>query len=64
MKLKYIFLVVMILIYVKYKIVNKTNTKSNIQNDINPDIIIACAGRYGSYQLGICHYIKNHCDTL
>jgi len=61
MKLKYIFLLVMILFYIKYKINKKLDITSNIHN-INPDIIVACAGRYGSYQLGICHYIKNNFD--
>ena len=28
----------------------------------NVDIVISPGGRYGMYNLGICHYIKNHFD--
>jgi hypothetical protein len=28
--------------------------------DIEPDIIYNTGGYYGFYQLGVCHYIKNH----
>ena len=31
-------------------------------DDIIPDILISCGGRYAGYQLGICHYIKNNFD--
>jgi hypothetical protein len=29
---------------------------------INVEIVISPGGRYGMYNLGICHYIKNHFD--
>lgn len=33
-----------------------------VTNHVNADIIICPSGRYGAYQLGICHYIKNNFD--
>lgn len=33
-----------------------------VTNNIIPDILISPGGRYGTYQLGICHYIKNNFD--
>lgn len=33
-----------------------------ITNHVNADIVICPSGRYGAYQLGICHYIKNNFD--
>ena len=35
-------------------------TLYNVDVDIEPDIIISPGGYKGFYQLGICHYIKNH----
>ena len=31
-----------------------------VTNHVNADIVICPSGRYGAYQLGICHYIKNN----
>ena len=31
-----------------------------VTNHVIPDIVICPSGRYGAYQLGICHYIKNN----
>jgi len=42
------------LIYVYYHL------KKNIKVDITPDIVLSPGGYNGFYQLGICHYIKNH----
>jgi hypothetical protein len=33
-----------------------------ITNHVDADIVICPSGRYGAYQLGICHYIKNNFD--
>lgn len=33
-----------------------------VTNHVNADIVICPSGRYGAYQLGICHYIKNNFD--
>jgi len=35
-------------------------TLYNVDVDVQPDIIISPGGYRGFYQLGICHYIKNH----
>lgn len=31
-----------------------------VTNHVDADIVICPSGRYGAYQLGICHYIKNN----
>ena len=52
------FIFILVCIYVYYlriRIVKKA-----IQINIDPDIIISPGGYNGFYQLGICHYIKNH----
>jgi len=33
-----------------------------IQTDVIPDIVISGGGKFGFYNLGICHYIRNHFD--
>lgn len=58
-KIKFLFFsFILILTYIKkclpYKIIY------NETNNITPDIIISPGGRYGMYNLGICHYIKNN----
>jgi hypothetical protein len=32
------------------------------QSEPTMDIVVGPGGRYGTYTLGICHYIKNHFD--
>lgn len=41
-----------------YKIIDKIPYK--VTNHIDADIVLCPSGRYGAYQLGICHYIKNN----
>ena len=76
--MKYQYLIIfLILLCIKNKIACKVFKKptSNLKlcylsdllpykvtNHVIPDILISPAGRYGSYQLGICHYIKNNFD--
>jgi len=48
------------LLEIPYKILEYLPYK--ITNNIIPDIVICPGGRYGIYQLGICHYIKNNFD--
>lgn len=56
MKLSNLVVITAILIAIKYKIVSR-KMKNHM---FKPDIIIAPCGLYGLYNLGICHYIKNH----
>lgn len=75
MKVKYIFFIMLVCFKinsinsVKNKILhNILNIPLNvieripykITNHIEADIVICPSGRYGAYQLGICHYIKNN----
>jgi hypothetical protein len=61
MKIKHLFLLILVLIYIKtktyfqYKLVYESKEIKLI-----PDIVISPGGRYGMYALGICHYIKNN----
>jgi len=63
MKVKYIFIIFILISIGKYKINKITKLiPSNVVNYIIPDILISTGGRYASYQVGICHYIKNNFD--
>ena len=68
--LKYLFIFLVILFFIN-KNIRLNNIRKlklidilpkTIKNHMIPDILISPGGRYGSYQLGICHYIKNHFD--
>lgn len=50
-------IILLILLYLKIK--NKPSQSGSIPK-IDGDIVISPGGRYGMYNLGICHYIKNH----
>jgi hypothetical protein len=43
-----------------YRIIEKIPYK--VTNHIDADIVLCPSGRYGAYQAGICHYIKNNFD--
>jgi len=63
MKVKYVVMIFLLISIGKYKINKMTKLiPSNVTNYIIPDILISTGGRYASYQLGICHYIKNNFD--
>jgi len=59
--MKYIFIVFLLICIGKYKINKLTKLiPSSVTNYMVPDILISTGGRYASYQVGICHYIKNN----
>lgn len=70
MKIKYILTFIFIVLilsitYIKtlpYKIIENGHNLNKCNSDIIPHIIISPGGRYGMYNLGICHYLKNHFD--
>ena len=49
---KYIIIIIILYLFLKYR-------KSSMPTFV-PDIIISPGGRFGMYNLGICHYIKNN----
>ena len=52
--------IILLLILLYFKIKHKPSKISGVMPNINVDIVISPGGRYGMYNLGICHYIKNH----
>jgi len=64
MKFKFIILI-FILLWFKIKTFKIDIYKIipyRVTNNVNADIVICPGGRYGAYQAGICHYIKNNFD--
>ncbi len=58
MKLYNLVMITTVLIAIKYIIV----ARKMKHHDFKPDIIVAPCGLYGLYNMGICHYIRNHFD--
>ena len=56
MKLANLIIITSILIALKYIIVARKMKNHNFK----PDIIISPCGLYGLYNMGICHYVRNH----
>lgn len=54
--MKWIIFMLILFIIIKYNMV----IRKLKHHDFKPDIIISPCGFYGLYNLGICHYIKNH----
>ena len=58
MKWLTLIIVILLLIMIKYQTI-ATKMK---HHEFKPDILVTPCGFYGIYNLGICHYIKNHFD--
>ena len=58
MKMKICLLLILLYLKTKYK----QSQLYRIMPNIDVDIVISPGGRYGMYNLGICHYVKNHFD--
>jgi hypothetical protein len=56
----YKLILIIIIINIAYFIYIKKKTFFKIDIDFIPDIIISPGGQFGFYNLGICHYIRNH----
>lgn len=54
-------IICLLLILLYFKIKHKPSDFISIPH-VDVDIVISPGGRYGMYNLGICHYIKNHFD--
>jgi hypothetical protein len=59
MKLYNLVIITAVLIMMNYMIV----ARKMKHHDFKPDIIVSPCGLYGIYNMGICHYIRNHFHT-
>ena len=59
-KSKYIIAIIFLYLLYKNKYTISHFLLPSIKENVVPDIIISPGGRFGIYNLGICHYIKNH----